>query len=126
MVHFLVEMVVHFSVEIYKADVDADNWSDTLIAQAFLCRPSTVAEVRKRMVEDGFESCLHGKKRLRPPRTRLLNGSQEAQIIALRLGSPPHPYANWSLRLLSERVVALEICEAISHETCRQVLKKTA
>jgi len=109
-----------------KADCEKGNWPDAQIAAAYLCRESTVADVRKRFVLDGFESCLYGKKRLRAPRTKLLNGVQEARIIALRLGDPPDGYANWSLRLLSERVVALEICPAISRETCRLLLKKVA
>jgi hypothetical protein len=54
----------------------------------------------------------------------LLDGEQEAKVIALRLGPPPPGFANWSLRLLAERVVALEIVESISHETVRRTLKK--
>ena len=61
-----------------------------------------------------------------PPVPKLLNGEQEAHIIALRLGPPPKGYANWSLRLLARRVVELAIIESISHETIRRTLKKTA
>ena len=60
-----------------------------------------------------------------PPVPKLLNGEQEAHIIALRLGPPPKGYANWSLRLLARRVVELAIIESISHETIRRTLKKT-
>ena len=109
-----------------KADRKGASWTDKRIADAYLCRISTVAEVRERFVCNGFESCLYGKKRLRAPRAKLLTGVQEAKVIALRLGEPPAGYANWSLRLLSERIVALEICPAISHETCRTLLKKAA
>ena len=60
-----------------------------------------------------------------PPTEKLLNGEQEARIIAMRLGAPPKGYANWTLRLLARKVVELEIVESISHETVRQTLKKT-
>ena len=60
-----------------------------------------------------------------PPVPKLLNGEQEAHIIALRTGPPPKGYANWSLRLLARRVVELEIVESVSHETIRRMLKKT-
>lgn len=57
-------------------------------------------------------------------RPKLLDGAQEAQVIALRLGTPPPGFANWTLRLLAEKVVELAIVESISHETVRQTLKK--
>ena len=68
---------------------------------------------------------LERKRRESPPVPKLLNGEQEAQIIALRLGLPPKGYANWSLRLLARRVVELAIVESVSHETIRWTLKKT-
>jgi len=77
------------------------------------------------LVVEGFEVALNGQPRLKPPRAKLLDGEQEAKVIALRLGSPPPGFANWTLRLLAEQVVALEIVESISHETVRRTLKKT-
>ena len=74
---------------------------------------------------DGFEQALNGKKRANPPVEKRLNGEQEAQLIAMRLGSPPKGYANWSLRLLANKVVELGIVDSISYETVRQALKKT-
>jgi hypothetical protein len=56
----------------------------------------------------------------------VLDGKQQAKVIALRLGPPPKGFANWSLRLLAEKVVELEIVESVSHETVRRTLKKTA
>ena len=109
-----------------KADVDGPGWTDQRIAAAFGCRRQTVENVRQRLVECGFEQALNGVKRQRPPTARLLDGEQEAKIIALRLGSPPAGYANWSLRLLARRVVELSMVESISHETLRRTLKKTA
>ena len=109
-----------------KADADGPHWTDGAIAEAFLCRAQTVANIRQRCVTEGFEVTLQGKKRPNPPCPKRLDGEQEAKVIALRLGPPPKGFANWSLRLLAERVVALEIVETISHETLRQTLKKMA
>ena len=68
---------------------------------------------------------LNGKQRLNPPREKLLSGEQEAQLIAMRLGSPPAGYGSWTLNLLKNNMITLEIVEDISHETVRQTLKKT-
>jgi homeodomain-containing protein len=108
-----------------KADVDGPGWTDAKIADAFSCRTKTVENIRERLVTEGFEVTLNGKPRARPPRPKLLDGEQEAKVIALRLGPPPAGFANWSLRLLAEQVVALELVESISHETVRKTLKKT-
>ncbi|MEO1390693.1 MAG: helix-turn-helix domain-containing protein [Cyanobacteria bacterium J06634_6] len=109
-----------------KADVTGPNWTDASIAEAFNCRIQTVENIRCRLCEHGFEIALNGLKRSGPPTAKLLNGTQEAEVIAMRLGSPPKGYANWSLRLLARKVVELEIVEAVSHETLRKTLKKTA
>jgi transposase len=109
-----------------KADADGPNWSDKEIAEAFYCRRQTVEDLRRRFVTEGLETAVSGQKRERPPRSKALDGEQEAKIIALRLGSPPEGFAYWSLRLLADKVVELEIADSISHETLRQTLKKTA
>jgi hypothetical protein len=109
-----------------KADVDGPNWSDARIAEALSCRTRTVENVRKRLVTEGFEKALERKKRDVPPTPKKLDGEQEARIIALRLSPPPAGFSNWSLRLLAEQIVALEIAESISHETVRRTLKKGA
>jgi Homeodomain-like domain len=109
-----------------KADADGAAWTDTKIAESIGCRTKTVENIRERLVTLGFEVTLNGKSREQPPRPKLLTGEQEAQVIATRLGPPPKGFANWSLRLLAEKVVELEIVPAISHETVRQTLKKTA
>ena len=75
-------------------------------------------------MERGFDITLNGKKRDTPPRAKLLDGKQEAKIIALRLGEPPEGYSNWSLRLIAEKAVELEIVESISHTTVSSTLKK--
>jgi Homeodomain-like domain len=107
-----------------KADADGPNWTDAKIAEAFDCRTRSVECLRERLVTEGFEVALHGKPKSRV-RSKALDGEQEAKVIALRLGPPPRGFANWTLRLLAERVVALEIVESVSHETLRRTLKKT-
>jgi hypothetical protein len=109
-----------------KADADGPDWTDARIAEAFGCRTQTVENIRERFVTQGFELTLNGQPRLEPPREKLLDGEQEAKLIAMRLGPPPPGFSNWSLRLLAGQVVALEIVESISHETVRRTLKKTA
>lgn len=107
-----------------KADADGPNWSDAEIAEAFDSRTRTVEFIRERLVTEGFEIALNGQPKSRV-RRKVLDGEQEAKIIALRLGQPPKGFANWTLRLLAEQAVALEIVEAVSHETLRRTLKKT-
>ena len=108
-----------------KADVDGPNWTDMRIAEAFSCRTKTVENIRQRLVTDGFAITLNGKKRETPPRQKVLDGEQEAKVIALRLGEPPKGFANWTLRLLAGQVVELGIADSVSHETLRKTLKKT-
>ena len=108
-----------------QADEGGAHWSDQQIAEAYHCRIQTVEKIRRRFVEEGFQQVLDGKQRATPAVAKLLNGEQEARIIATRLGSPPAGYANWSLRLLAGRVVELGIVEHISPETVRKTLKKT-
>ena len=107
-----------------KADVDGPRWTDSEIATAFDCRTQTVENIRERLVTEGFEIALNGKPKSRV-RRKVLDGDQEAKIIALRLGPAPKGFANWTLRLLAEQAVALEIVESVSHETLRGTLKKT-
>lgn len=109
-----------------KADANGPGWTDAWIAEAFGCRTKTVENIRQRLVENGFRQTLDGKKRQQPPTEKLLDGEQEAKIIATRLGSPPKGYANWSLRLLARKVVELEIVDAVSSATLCRMLKKTA
>jgi transposase len=109
-----------------KADVDGPGWTDRQIAEAFGCRTKTVENIRQHLIERGFEQTLNGIKRAKPPTPKLLDGEQEAKLIAMRLGQPPAGYANWTLRLLARKVVELELAESISHETVRRTLKKTA
>ena len=81
--------------------------------------------VRKKYIEGGLEESILRKK---PDRVheRRLDGEGEAHLIALACGEPPDGYEHWSLRLLKDRIIRLEIVENISHETIRQTLKKTS
>jgi hypothetical protein len=90
-----------------KADVDGSAWTDRKIAEAIDGRVQTVESLRRRLVEQGFDNALNGVKRQKPPTPKLLDGKQEAQVIAMRLGSPPQGPANGSLRLLARKVVEM-------------------
>lgn len=109
-----------------KSDADGPCWTDKRIAESYNCRTKTVENIRQRFVERGFSSTLEGRQREVPSQSKLLDGKQEAKVIATRLGAPPKGYANWSLRLLARRVVELEIVDSISHQTVMRTLKKTA
>ena len=109
-----------------KTDADGPAWSDVRSAEAFNCRVQTIENLRKRLVTEGFESALEGKKRTEPPTPPKLDGKAEAKLIAMRLGKPPAGYGHWTLQLLADQLVVLEVVDSISHETVRQVLKKTA
>lgn len=108
-----------------KSDADGPDWTDARIADAFGCRTQTVENIRERFVTQGFDLTLNGQPHLKPPREKVLDGEQEAKVIAMRLGAPPPGFSNWTLRLLAEQVVALEIVKSISYETVRRTLKKT-
>jgi hypothetical protein len=108
-----------------KADAEGPAWTDAKIAEAFGCRIQTVENVRMRWVTESFEMALNGKKRQSPPRSPLLDGEKEAKLIAMRLGQPPAGYGRWTLRLLADELVTLDVVDSISPETVRQTLKKT-
>lgn len=107
-----------------KADSDGAAWTDEHIAESFSVSVPTVQGVRQRLVEQGLEAALTRKKQARPSRAPLLDGAGEARLLALRCSAPPTGHARWTLRLLADQAVALDLVEAISHETVRQTLKK--
>lgn len=108
-----------------KADADGPAWTDARIAESFSVSVNTVLGVRQRLVEQGLEAALNRKPQAHPSRAPRLDGEGEARLIALRCSPPPPGHARWTLRLLADQAVALEIIETISHETVRQTLKKT-
>ena len=109
-----------------KADVDGPAWKDENIAEAVGCRVRTIENLRQQLVLEGFEAALNRKPRETPPTLPKLDGHGEAKLIAMRLGKPPTGYGRWSLQLLADRLVELEVVESISPETVRKTLKKTA
>ena len=100
------------------------GWSDAAIAGALDVHPATVQRVRQRFVADGLGPTLARK---RPERVyeRRLDGRGEARLVALACTTPPDGQARWSLRLLADTLVRLEVVAAISHEAVRRTLKKT-
>ncbi len=108
-----------------KADADGPAWTDVKISEAVGCRTRTVENVRQAFVLAGFEEALVRKKRATPPTPKLLDGAAEAKVIALRLGKPPAGFGHWTLLLLADQLVELEVVKSISRETVRQTLKKT-
>jgi hypothetical protein len=101
------------------------GWADRAIAGALDVDPSTVLRVRRQFATEGLTATLERK---RPDRVyeRALDGEQEAHLIAVTCSEPPEGQARWSLRLLADELVRLEVVETISHETVRQTLKKTS
>ncbi len=107
-----------------KSDVRT-NWSYEQIGEAFNVSANTVAAVRRTFVEQGLEAALQRKK---PEREyeHILDGEDEAHLVALACSEPPTGRKHWSLRLLQERFVKLGQVDSISYETIRRVLKKTS
>jgi len=108
-----------------RADAAGPGWPDAKIAEASGCSVRMVEKLRERLVTEGFAAALERKKRAMPPTPAKLDGEGEAKLIALRLGKPPAGYGRWSLQLLADQLVALEVVESICPETVRKTLKKT-
>jgi hypothetical protein len=110
-----------------KADCsEADpGWTDVQIVAALECGLSTVARTRQRLVEEGFEAVLQRKHQASSARRRTFDGEAEAKLIALACSAPPSGRARWTLRLLEEKVVELNIVERASDNTIGRTLKKT-
>jgi transposase len=111
-----------------KADQSPEGpaWVDDAVAEAVEVSQPTVSRVRKQYVEEGLEAALN---RRAPNREyhRKLDGEQEARLVALACGEPPEGRARWSLRLLADKLVELEIVEEeVSYQTVRRTLKKTS
>jgi len=105
---------------------DGPAWTDEQISEAFGIHTNTIHGIRRRFVEHGLQAALERKKQDRPSRKRVVDGDIEAHLIALRCGNPPEGRNQWTLRLLADKLVELEIVPSICHETVRQALKKTS
>ena len=99
-------------------------WADAAIAGALEVHPTTVARIRRQFVEAGVEAALSRK---RPDRVyaRVLDGTAEAHLVAVACSNPPGGRERWTLRLLADELVRLEVVAAVSHETVRRTLKQT-
>lgn len=110
-----------------KAD-QADGgpaWDDARIADALDCGRRTVERIRQRFVERGLDLALGRKPQDRPSRERKFDGAAEARLIALACSAPPAGRARWTLKLLADKLVELEVFDTVDDETVRRVLKKT-
>jgi transposase len=101
------------------------GWSDAAIAGALEIHPATVGRVRRSYVEHGLDAALDRKA---PDRVypRRLDGTAEAHLIAVACSDPPTGRARWTLRLLAEELVRLEVVESVSHETIRRTFEQTS
>jgi transposase len=108
-----------------KVDADGPAWPDEEAAEAFGCHKNTVRNVRQRFVEEGFEAALGRQKQANPSRERKLDGKGEARLIALACSQPPKGRARWTLKMLADELVALEVVDSICDQTVRRTLKKT-
>jgi len=102
------------------------GWTDARIAEGLGVTTRTVEHIRQRFVEAGLEAALVRKKACRPPRERLLDGAGEAKLTALCCSKAPDGRKRWTLQLLADRLVELNIVDSISYETVRRTLQKTS
>jgi hypothetical protein len=107
-------------------DADGPNWTDTQAAEAFRCHGNTVVNIRCRFVEQGLGAALERKKQDCPSRPPVLDGEGEARLIAVACGRPPAGRAKWTMQLLADALVALNVVESISPKTVERTLKKTS
>ena len=110
-----------------KADQGPDGpaWPDERVADALDVAVRTVGNVRQRFVEEGLEAALARKKQAEPSRERKLDGAAEARLIAVACSAPPEGQKRWTMKLLADKLVELEVVDAVSNETVRRCLQKT-
>lgn len=107
-----------------KADVEGPAWSDPEIAEAFDVGASTIHRLRQRLVEEGLEAAL-ARRPSSQQRVKKIDGATEARLIVIACGSAPEGRARWTLQLLADKMVELQLVDSISAETVRTTLKKT-
>ena len=101
------------------------RWTDEQVADALDVGTTTVRSTRQRFVEEGLEAAINRKKQKRPSRMRKLDGKAEAQLLALACSKPPEGRNRWTMHLLANRLVSLQVVESVSHDTVWRALKKT-
>lgn len=107
-----------------KADVEGPGWPDSQIAEAFEVGLSTVHRLRQRLVEEGLEAAL-SRRPSTQRREPKLDGAKEARLVALACSRAPAGQKRWTLQLLADRLVKLNVVDSVSSETVRRTLKKT-
>jgi hypothetical protein len=107
-----------------NSDINGKDLSDQEISELLHCHSQTVVNVRKRLVEFGLESALERKKRENPPIPRKLDGDKEARLFAVACSQPPEGRRRWTLQLLADELVILNIVDDISAKTVGRTLKK--
>ena len=100
------------------------GWTDAAIGAALEVNPATVARVRMRYVAAGLEAAVSRKPPARSYRRRL--DREEARLVALTCSAPPEGHKRWTLRLLADRLVELQVVDSVSYETVRQALQQTS
>jgi hypothetical protein len=110
-----------------KADTSepGEGWADERIAEALDTNVTMVGRVRAKLVEEGLDAVFARKKRETPPIQPIFDGAKQAQLTALACSEPPEGHARWTLRLLAEKVVELEIVDKAHFNTVGRALKKT-
>lgn len=106
-------------------DENGIGGTDEQAAHAYHCHPDTVHNVRQRYVKEGLEAALGRKRREQPPCPPRLDGEGQARLTQLACSTPPEGYGRWTLQLLADHMVLLEVVESISHQTVMRTLKKT-
>lgn len=111
-----------------QADQSAGGpgWTDARISEGLGLTTRTVENIRRRFVEQGLQAALERKKQCRPSQEHLLDGAKEAKLVAICCSKAPNGRRRWTLRLLADRLVELDIVDSISYETVRRTLKKTS
>jgi len=107
------------------ADVEASNWADETIAKALSVNINTVGRIRRLYAQQGLKAAVERKKQDSPSHPPKFDGAAEARLIALSCTKPPEGYSRWTLKLLADKAVELEIVDSVVPETVRQTLKKT-
>lgn len=106
------------------ANKDGDKWTVVKVADALGVTTRTLEHLKKRFVEDGIEFAIQRKKREKPPTAKIFDGEFEAKLIALACTDAPEGRNRWTVRLLADKIVELEIAPTVSFMTVQNILKK--
>lgn len=105
---------------------DGAKMTDIDAAKAFGVSVRSIEYLRQRLVEEGLDAALERKKQVRPSVEKIFDGEREAKLIAIACGPKPEGRTRWTLELLADRVVTLNIVESCSARTVGRVLQKTS